>query len=682
MKRIFFIVCLLIPSLLYAGIIMKKSGERLEDVSIKSASGDVITYITEEGDEVSLPKSEVSAILHDDGRYEEIKQESTPKQTVINSSEAAESSSSVPQQNNYTSAPLEDGAKEYNVWAYGVYAGMGYFSGDKYDGITVEYRVIYKSNKEGTSFVYLGTTPFAYATEKMATNSFVGRGNPALMNLLEPKPLVIPNDKDVKNIEFRLSKQGYKTAVVKPFRDVIVGCGPVLMISLDKIKPLKDGEVEDTPQIVAAASAAAIGTGANTTSSDDENMSLSNKDTSKQESPTVASTSNNESPSSSTEKTSTKASSPKIVPQICSTEGKNVYDATYKEGMAQAMRHGYSKSQAYTIANEFAEQARQKAINECYETIVVRDEEFTLGTSSANDVISGSLFAIYPLSTSSKQIIPQACYDEGKKSYEVAYQEAEAKALRQGYSKSQAKTVANEAGEKARKSTVDEWYNKLVILGMDYYPTEEKVVNEDVKAPKNKVEKEKPEKEKSPKSKKEKASEEIALVPSVAAITKISNKEYMFNGNSLDKKAYEEFLQNNCPEAWKKYHSGKQTIAAGWTFFATGIALTGMWGLFGVQEWHSSMRTVERYDYYTDSYYTDYEYDGYYYTPDEAVLSAIILGSFGATFTAISVPMLAVGYHKKNNAYKVYNESCAQNGSPISLNFQVSKNGLGVALHF
>lgn len=270
MKRIFFIVCLLIPSLLYAGIIMKKSGERLEDVSIKSASGDVITYITEEGEEVSLPKSEVSAILHDDGRYEEIKQESTPKQTVINSSEAAESSSSVPQQNNYTSAPLEDGAKEYNVWAYGVYAGMGYFSGDKYDGITVEYRVIYKSNKEGTSFVYLGTTPFAYATEKMATNSFVGRGNPALMNLLEPKPLVIPNDKDVKNFEIRLSKPGYKTVVVKPFRDVIVGCGPVLMISLDKLKPLKDGEIDNTPVIVYPAAATS-------TLSEDSHISTSNE---------------------------------------------------------------------------------------------------------------------------------------------------------------------------------------------------------------------------------------------------------------------------------------------------------------------------------------------------------------------------------------------------------------------
>lgn len=682
MKKIFFIVCLLIPSLLYAGIIMKKSGERLEDVSIKSASGDVITYITEEGEEVSLPKSEVSAILHDDGRYEEIKQESAPKQTVINSSEAAESSSATPQYNDYTPAPLEEGAKEYNVWAYGVYAGMGYFSGKKYDGITVEYRVIYKSKKEEPSFVYLGTTPFAYATEKMATNSFVGRGNPALMNLLEPKPLVIPNDKDVKNIEIRLSKQGYKTVVVKPFRDVIVGCGPVLIISLDKIKPLKDGEVEDAPQIVAAASAAAIGTGANTSSSDDENMSLSNKDTSKQESPTVASTSKNDSPSSSTEKTSTKASSPKIVPQICSTEGKIVYDATYKEGMAQAMRRGYSKSQAATIASEFAEQAKQKAIDECYETIVVRDEDFVLGTSSVNEASTISLFATYTLSSSANQIIPQACYDEGKKAYDAAYEEAEAKALRQGYSKSQAKTIASEAGEKVKKATVDEWYNKLVVLGIDYLPAEAKASKEDSKAQKSKAEKEKPEKEKSTKGTKEQASQDIAPMPSIAAITKISNKEYMFNGNSLDKKAYEEFLQNNCPEAWKKYHSGKQTIAAGWTFFATGIALTGMWGLFGVQEWRSFMRTVERYDYYTDSYYTDYEYDGYYYTPDEAVLSAIILGSFGATFTAISVPMLAVGYHKKNNAYKVYNESCAQNGSPISLNFQVNKNGLGVALHF
>ena len=641
MKRIIIFMLLCNPLFLQAGIIVTKSDGNLEDVSNVTVGKTEITY-KQDGEIKSINRDEVSAVLYDNGKYEEIKS--------IEEVEEEET-----QQNNTivttTTSDISDNNRIYNVLAFGTMAMNFYVRNEEYDGARVEWRVVSKTSEvANTDYQYLGTTPFAYATS--GSYDYIKSMYKKAAGFLAEQPLIIDgmtakNTSKVK-IEFRVTKEGYEPLIVSPIRKIDF-TGVFLFVPLNRLKPLKPGEApvaSKTDETQAAAAVAITAAGANT-----------------------------EEPSSTTDAN-------RIIPQICSTEGKNVYDATYKEGMAQAMRRGYSKSQAATIASEFAEQAKQKAINECYETIVVRDEEFTLGTSSANDVISGSLFAIYPLSTSSKQIIPQACYDEGKKSYEVAYQEAEAKALRQGYSKSQAKTVANEAGEKARKSTVDEWYNKLVILGMDYYPTEEKVVNEDVKAPKNKAEKEKPEKEKSTKGKKEQASQDIAPTPSIAAITKISNKEYMFNGNSLDKKAYEEFLQNNCPEAWKKYHSGKQTIAAGWTFFATGIALTGMWGLFGVQEWRSSMRTVEKYDYYTDTYYTDYEYDGYYYTPDEAVLSAIILGSFGATFTAISVPMLAVGYHKKNNAYKVYNNKCASGGSNVSLNFKASPNGLGLVLNF
>ena len=50
---------------------MKQSGERLEDVTIKSVTDTEIVYILN-GAETTLQKSEV-AILYDDGRYEEIK---------------------------------------------------------------------------------------------------------------------------------------------------------------------------------------------------------------------------------------------------------------------------------------------------------------------------------------------------------------------------------------------------------------------------------------------------------------------------------------------------------------------------------------------------------------------------------------------------------------------------------
>lgn len=72
MKRIYIILFVFLPMLTQAGVIMKRSGERLEDVIIKSVTDTEIIYEFN-GIETTLPKSEVSAILYDDGRYEEIK---------------------------------------------------------------------------------------------------------------------------------------------------------------------------------------------------------------------------------------------------------------------------------------------------------------------------------------------------------------------------------------------------------------------------------------------------------------------------------------------------------------------------------------------------------------------------------------------------------------------------------
>ena len=116
---------------------------------------------------------------------------------------------------------------------------MMYARSSKYDGATVEYRVIYKSQKETPEFKYLGTTPFAYLTEKMYDNNFTAKGDPNFQKLKELNPLIIENEKDVKKVEFRLSLDGYKTVIVRPIKDVFVGGGPVMFIPLQALKPSK-----------------------------------------------------------------------------------------------------------------------------------------------------------------------------------------------------------------------------------------------------------------------------------------------------------------------------------------------------------------------------------------------------------------------------------------------------------
>lgn len=80
------------PAFLYAGVILKKSGERLEDVSIQSVTDTDVVYL-ENGSEQSISKNEVAAILYDDGRYEEIK-ESTPNTAIPTETATGNNSSS------------------------------------------------------------------------------------------------------------------------------------------------------------------------------------------------------------------------------------------------------------------------------------------------------------------------------------------------------------------------------------------------------------------------------------------------------------------------------------------------------------------------------------------------------------------------------------------------------------
>ena len=140
---------------------------------------------------------------------------------------------------------------------------------------------------------------------------------------------------------------------------------------------------------------------------------------------------------------------------------------------------------------------------------------------------------------------------------------------------------------------------------------------------------------------------------SLGRITRVSNKVYMWNNRKMSKQAYELFLQNNCPEAWKKYKSGKDAVIAGWTFFGIGLSMVSLYGL--CNDWYN----------HPDVYKT-----------------GIILGSMGAAFTGISIPLLGAGYAVKSNAYKVYNDICAPHSSPITLNLTAGQNGLGIALNF
>lgn len=153
------------------------------------------------------------------------------------------------------------------------------------------------------------------------------------------------------------------------------------------------------------------------------------------------------------------------------------------------------------------------------------------------------------------------------------------------------------------------------------------------------------------------------------SITKVSNDEYRLEGSTMDRKAYEQFIYNNCPDAWKKHVTAKRCIITGWTFLGVGIALSSAWGMLPLGDYYVSNQDAKYY--ITEQ--TQYEWQ----------LTGIISGSIGAGLALVSVPLLASGYGMKNNSYKVYNKNCINPSKPaLSINLQANQNGLGIALNF
>ena len=132
----------------------------------------------------------------------------------------------------------------------------------------------------------------------------------------------------------------------------------------------------------------------------------------------------------------------------------------------------------------------------------------------------------------------------------------------------------------------------------------------------------------------------------------------------MNRAAYKQFLQNECPQAYRKYKQGQQCMIAGWALFGGGLvgsALTGpMWFVSAFGNSASSK---------TDSKPS---------VANRSLLSAGLL--FGAAVIA-SVPLLSVGYVKMDNrSVKTYNEQCAKQNVEVA--FELTGNGVGLALRF
>lgn len=146
-------------------------------------------------------------------------------------------------------------------------------------------------------------------------------------------------------------------------------------------------------------------------------------------------------------------------------------------------------------------------------------------------------------------------------------------------------------------------------------------------------------------------------------IERISSNEYSIGGDLVSRKAYYKFFKKNplqCIPAYQQFTKGEKLTKAGWYLFGIGGTSTVLGIiLFGTGDYSWRMDR-----------------------PQQGVGFGLMILGTPALLT--SVPLLSVGYYKKNNAYKKYNEYCSSNKteSAVTLNLQASSSGLGFALHF
>lgn len=137
-------------------------------------------------------------------------------------------------------------------------------------------------------------------------------------------------------------------------------------------------------------------------------------------------------------------------------------------------------------------------------------------------------------------------------------------------------------------------------------------------------------------------------------IERMGPNSYIYISKYMEKKEYEYFLRNNCPKAYGEYKRGKQIIGAGWGVMGAGAAIIGA---------GAALVAVGG---------EDGEVGGF-----------AMLGLGGSIVVAGGSILLPIGYIKRNNAYKIYNNTCASSSAaPIAFNLTTGKNGLGIAMNF
>ena len=130
-------------------------------------------------------------------------------------------------------------------------------------------------------------------------------------------------------------------------------------------------------------------------------------------------------------------------------------------------------------------------------------------------------------------------------------------------------------------------------------------------------------------------------------------KKYSYGDTQMDEKAFREFLYKNNREAYLNYMKNEKLIYTGWGLLAGGLVVGGVFTGLG--------------------FGTDMNSDVW--------APIMFIGYLGASVCA-AIPMLSVGYHRKNKGIIEMFDAQDSQQPALTLNLQASQNGIGLALNF
>lgn len=157
---------------------------------------------------------------------------------------------------------------------------------------------------------------------------------------------------------------------------------------------------------------------------------------------------------------------------------------------------------------------------------------------------------------------------------------------------------------------------------------------------------------------------------------------FVYYGNEMDKKAYQDFLRNTCPDAFVKYRDGKRTAAAGWVLFGAGCLLTAGGTATCAILWDYYYDEYKKYRDSSDPKWKNYAYDcnKRTYLCEDLMFSCAGVGS-GLVFASIIT--LPIGYARMNKkSVDIFNARCNDKGTALNFGITSGSNGIGLAMQF